>query len=76
MCPYARDRRHQAIDAARADRAISRPSSESDLVQRLRCLAKVALANVRDAAGHCNVSITSGYLHIAVDNDAVGNLFG
>lgn len=28
------------------------------------------LAEVRDAAGHSNVSITSAYLHIAVDEDA------
>jgi integrase/recombinase XerD len=34
------------------------------------------LAEVRDAAGHCNVSITSGYLHVTVEDDAVGNLFG
>ncbi len=35
------------------------------------------LAEVRDAAGHCNVSITSGYLHVAVDDEtAAGNLFG
>ena len=27
------------------------------------------LAEVRDAAGHANVSITSGYLHIAVDDE-------
>lgn len=33
------------------------------------------LAEVRDAAGHANVSITSGYLHIAVDDDKVGALF-
>jgi integrase len=34
------------------------------------------LAEVRDAAGHCNVSITSGYLHVAVEDDGgVGNLF-
>lgn len=34
------------------------------------------LAEVRDAAGHSNVSITSAYLHIAVDDDgAVGRLF-
>ena len=34
------------------------------------------LAEIRDAAGHANVSITSGYLHAAVDDDAgVGNLF-
>ena len=33
------------------------------------------LAEVRDAAGHANVSITSTYLHIAVDDDAVGHLF-
>ena len=34
------------------------------------------LAEVRDAAGHSNVSITSIYLHVAVDDDtAIGNLF-
>jgi integrase len=34
------------------------------------------LAEVRDAAGHANVSITSAYLHVAVDDDGtVGNLF-
>jgi integrase len=34
------------------------------------------LAEVRDAAGHANVNITSGYLHVAVDDAAViGNLF-
>jgi integrase/recombinase XerD len=34
------------------------------------------LAEVRDAVGHGNVSITSGYLHVAVDEeDMVGNLF-
>ena len=35
-----------------------------------------SLAKVRDAAGHCNVSITSGYLHVAVAHEVgVGNLF-
>ena len=35
------------------------------------------LAEVRDAAGHSNVSITSIYLHVAVeDDDVIGNLFG
>jgi integrase len=34
------------------------------------------LAEVRDAAGPANVSITSGYLHIAVDDDGIGELFG
>jgi site-specific recombinase XerD len=33
------------------------------------------LAEVRDAAGHANVSITSGYLHVAVESGAVGKLF-
>jgi integrase len=34
------------------------------------------LAEVRDAAGHANVSITSGYLHVAVDEETMtGNLF-
>lgn len=34
------------------------------------------LAEVRDAAGHANVSITSAYLHIAVEDESIGNLFG
>ena len=35
-----------------------------------------SLAEVRDAAGHRNVSITSGYLHAVVDDEAgVGSLF-
>ena len=34
------------------------------------------LAEVRDAAGHANVSITSGYLHVAVEDEEVGRLFG
>jgi integrase len=34
------------------------------------------LAEVRDAAGHANVSITSAYLHVAVDYEGVGELFG
>lgn len=34
------------------------------------------LAEVRDVAGHANASITSGYLHVAVDDEtAIGNLF-
>ena len=34
------------------------------------------LAEVRAAAGHSNVAITSAYLHVVVDDDdAVGNLF-
>lgn len=34
------------------------------------------LAEVRDAAGHCNVSITSSYLHVVVEeNVEVGKLF-
>lgn len=33
------------------------------------------LAEVRDAAGHANVTVTSGYLHVAVDTDSVGRLF-
>jgi integrase len=37
---------------------------------------KRTLAEVRDAAGHANVSITSTYLHVAVDDDGVGELFG
>ena len=33
-------------------------------------------AEVRDAVGHSNVSITSGYLHIAIDDQEMGSLFG
>jgi len=35
------------------------------------------LAEVRDAAGHANVTVTFGYLHAAVDDqETVGRLFG
>jgi integrase/recombinase XerD len=34
------------------------------------------LAEVRDAVGHANISITSAYLHVAVEDDGVGKLFG
>jgi integrase len=34
------------------------------------------LAEVRDAAGHSNVSITSIYLHVAVGEERLGSLFG
>jgi integrase len=34
------------------------------------------LAEVRDAAGHANVSITSAYLHVAVEDEGLGSLFG
>ena len=34
-----------------------------------------SLAEVRDAAGHANVSITSTYLHVAIDDDPPGDLF-
>lgn len=35
------------------------------------------LAEVRDAAGHANVSITSTYLHVVIDDEeGVGDLFG
>jgi len=33
------------------------------------------LAEVREAAGHANVSITSGYLHIVVEDTTIGELF-
>lgn len=33
-------------------------------------------AEIRDAVGHSNVSITSAYLHVAVDDEqGVGSLF-
>jgi site-specific recombinase XerD len=34
------------------------------------------LAEVRDAAGHVNLTITSGYLHVAVEGSEMGELFG
>jgi integrase len=34
------------------------------------------LAEVRAAAGHSNVAVTSGYLHVVIDDEAIGNLFG
>ena len=34
-----------------------------------------SLAEVRDSAGHANVSITSAYMHVAVEDDSVGELF-
>ena len=33
------------------------------------------LAEVRDSAGHANVTVTSGYLHVAVETDSIGSLF-
>ncbi|HUQ71305.1 MAG TPA: site-specific integrase [Planctomycetaceae bacterium] len=33
------------------------------------------LAEVRDAAGHANVSLPSADLHVAVDDEGIGNLF-
>jgi site-specific recombinase XerD len=34
------------------------------------------LAEVRDAAGHANVSFTSTYLHVVVDDEGtIGDLF-
>lgn len=35
-----------------------------------------SLAEVRDAAGHSNVSTTSLYIHIVPDDGSVGQLFG
>ncbi len=34
------------------------------------------LSEIKNAAGNSNVSITSGYLHVAVEDDGVGSLFG
>jgi integrase len=33
------------------------------------------LAEVRDAAGHANITVTSSYLHAIVDDDLLGRLF-
>ena len=35
-----------------------------------------SLAEVRDAVRHSNVSITSGYLHVVVEEAVLGSLFG
>jgi hypothetical protein len=40
--------------------------------QNLRC---AQLGGSWDCSGHANASITSAYLHVAVDDDAVGELF-
>jgi integrase/recombinase XerD len=34
-----------------------------------------SLAEVRNAAGHSNVAVTSCYLHVVIDDEVVGNLF-
>ena len=34
-----------------------------------------SLAEVRDAAGHNNISVTSAYIHSCTDDDEIGNLF-
>ena len=42
----------------------------------LKCVAgSRTLAEFRDSARHANVSITSAYLHVAVDDDGLGDLF-
>jgi len=34
------------------------------------------MTEVRDATGHANITVASGYLYVAVDDEAtVGNLF-
>jgi integrase/recombinase XerD len=33
------------------------------------------LAEVRDAAGHSNVAVTSAYLHVGVEDEAIADLF-
>lgn len=35
-----------------------------------------SLAEVRAAAGHSNVAVTSAYLHVVEDIEPVGQLFG
>lgn len=35
----------------------------------------ISLTEVRDAAGHCSVSVTNTYLHVAKDDETFGNLF-
>ena len=51
-------------------------SCDSTGLTKARFDWRKTLAEVRGAAGHANVSITSGYLHVAVDDAAgIGNLF-
>jgi integrase len=33
------------------------------------------LAEVRDAAGHASISVTSGYLHVVIEPEMIGGLF-
>jgi hypothetical protein len=49
----------------------------TEVVPKLLCNSKAGrtLAEVRDAAGHSDVTITSGYLHVAVEGSEVGALF-
>jgi hypothetical protein len=61
----------QKVVRHRADRggsAVSQPA--------LKCSVAGRSPRSEIAAGHANVSITSGYMHVAVDdNAAVGKLF-
>jgi hypothetical protein len=40
-------------------------------VDHLAFAGRRTLAEVRDAVGHANISITSAYLHVAVEDDGV-----
>ena len=72
----------QEIAGTHPPRSMQRVSNLSPSITRRHTFISHALAGgrtlaeVRDAVEHGSVSITSGYLHVAVDNeDAAGNLF-
>jgi integrase len=64
----------KVLGAKRLDRLTIRHGRHSFISHALA--GGRTLAEVRDAAGHANVSITSGYLHVAVEDEGVGRLFG
>ena len=59
--------------AATEEKEVSHVGAASPSEGEARVLQPMEL--MRDAAGHANVSITSAYLHVAVDDDHVGELF-
>ena len=48
---------------------LAKPVSVTKL---LRASRRKKSGRVRDAAGHCNMSLTSGYLHVAVEEWRMG----
>ncbi len=51
-------------------------SDQNGIIHGAEVVDGRTVAEVRDAAGHSNITITSAYLHVAVDDDdSLGNLF-